>query len=86
MVGLMQSAYLYFHPDFFEKYSTLYLTQMEATGKSTDEIKMAREAMESETVMKTPWANGLFYFFLTAFIGNIAALAFSMILRHRENY
>jgi len=84
MVGFMQMAYLYFNPDFFEKYAGLYLAQMKAAGKSAEEINMAKKVMETETVMKTPWANGIFYFFLTAFIGSIAALAFSMILRPRE--
>ena len=84
MVGLMELVYILQHPDFFEKYGAIMLQQMKASGTSDEEIKKTTEAMEQYKFMQTPWANGLFYFFETAFIGNIATLAFAFVMKPRE--
>ena len=84
MVGLMELVYIFLNPDFYEKYGMMYLQEMKSSGTPENEIKMAQEQMERYSVMKTPWANGLFYFFETAFIGNIASFAFAMIMRRRD--
>jgi|GEM_PF-2527659 len=83
MVGLMEMIYIYLHPEFYEQYGAVYLQHMQASGASADDIAKAKESMQQYQVMSTPWANGLFYFFETAFIGNIATLAFAFIMKPR---
>lgn len=85
IVGVMEMTVVILMPDLYDTFGAIYLEQMKASGSTAEEINMARDQMANNNFLKAPWANGLFYFFETAFIGNIASLAFAAIMKPRPN-
>ena len=84
MIGLMEGAYVFFNPDFYDHYMAAYIRHLQATGAGEEEVRQIRDSMSQGGFMKTPLANGLYYFFETACIGNIATLALAMFMRNRS--
>lgn len=84
MAGLLEGVYLALNPGFYDHYMMAYIGQLKTSGAPESEIRQLEESMKQAGFMKTPLANGLYYFLEMAFVGNIASLAFAMVMRKRE--
>ncbi len=84
MAGLLEGVYLVLNPGFYEHYMVAYISRLKTSGAPEVEIRQLEDSLKQAGFMKTPLANGMYYFLEMAFIGNIASLAFAMLMRKRD--